>query len=533
MIPNDVAPLLLAALVPLTFLLGAALVSRRAPFRAARVASGLGAGLAGLAVLLRALGGRASAPAELPSALEKWLELDVVTGAMLVLVTSLGLVVVRYSRTYLAREAGLARYERALLLVLASVSLLVPSKHLGVMVLAWFGTSAALHQLLVFYASRTQALVAAHKKFLLSRLADTSFVVSLVLLHSETGTLQLDELGAFVQSGAALSPLFHVATVLLAVGVLLKSAQLPFHGWMTQVMEAPTPVSALLHAGVVNIGGFVMIRLAGVMAHAPFAQAVLLAAGLSTALVASLVMLTRVSIKVALAWSTIAQMGFMLVECALGAWHLALLHLLAHSAYKAHAFLSSGDTVHAWRRSALVALPRASARALVAGTTVAMAVVATCLAALWALRPGAVTASLIALGVVLALSVGPALGRALAAGWRVAARAALALGGAAVAWASWHVAFDALVPRPVESAPAAWWGIVVVGFLALFAVQAALQLQPAGRFASWLQPRLFGAFFIDEWFTRLTFRLWPPKLEPRSPVPLPAPVTSPHEARPC
>jgi NAD(P)H-quinone oxidoreductase subunit 5 len=119
--------------------------------------------------------------------------------------------------------------------------------------------------------------------------------------------------------------------VLLVASAALKCAQLPFHGWLIQVMEAPTPVSALLHAGVVNIGGFLMIRLAPLMTQSEIAQTLLVICGCTTAVIAALVMTTRVSIKVALAWSTCAQMGFMLLECGLGAYPLALLHIVAHS----------------------------------------------------------------------------------------------------------------------------------------------------------------------------------------------------------
>src|SRR5262249_53480596 len=219
--------------------------------------------------------------------------------------------VVRFSRTYLAREGGLERYVRSLLLTLASVTLLVISNHLGVVIAAWLATGIGLHQLLTFYRTRRQAVIVAHKEFLLSRLADLFFFASVYLIESDVGTLHIDVLNDFANTKGTLSPGLHLATTLLVVGVLLKSAQLPFHGWMQQVMEAPTPVSGLLHAGIVNIGGFVMIRLAPLMAHAPLAQWMLVVVGLLTAIAGSLVMTTRVTAKIILAWSTVAQMGFM------------------------------------------------------------------------------------------------------------------------------------------------------------------------------------------------------------------------------
>src|SRR6185503_436987 len=97
---------------------------------------------------------------------------------------------------------------------------------------AWFATDVGLHQLLTFYRTRRQAIIVAHKKFLLSRVADGCFVASIVLIGSEVGTLRIDVVNTFARANGELSPMLHLATVLLVFGVLLKSAQLPFHGWM-------------------------------------------------------------------------------------------------------------------------------------------------------------------------------------------------------------------------------------------------------------------------------------------------------------
>ena len=136
------------------------------------------------------------------------------------------------------------------------------------------------------------------------------------------------------------------------------------HGWLTEVMEAPTPVSALLHAGVINAGGFLLIRFADVMLLAPSVLAGLVLIGGFTALFAGLVMLTQPAVKTSLAWSTVAQMGFMILECGLALFPLALLHIVAHSLYKAHSFLASGGAVEliaANRRPGPVAIPKAGA----------------------------------------------------------------------------------------------------------------------------------------------------------------------------
>ena len=166
-----------------------------------------------------------------------------------------------------------------------------------------------------------------------------------------------------------------LAAALMALAAMLKTAQFPTHGWLTEVMEAPTPVSALLHAGVINAGGFLLIRFADVMLLAPGVLAALALIGGFTAIFASLVMLTQPAVKTALAWSTVAQMGFMLLECGLALFPLALLHLWAHSLYKAHAFLAAGGAVDALasqRRPGPVAVPAPGAvvRAFVAALTI-------------------------------------------------------------------------------------------------------------------------------------------------------------------
>jgi NAD(P)H-quinone oxidoreductase subunit 5 len=319
------------------------------------------------------------------------------------------------------------------------------------------------------------------------------------------------------------------ATVLLVLGVSLKSAQLPFHGWLLQVMEAPTPVSALLHAGVVNIGGFVMIRLAPLMVKAELAQTLLVLIGTTTAVVAALVMTTRVSVKVALAWSTCAQMGFMLVQCGLGAYSLALLHLVAHSLYKAHAFLSSGSTVDQWRTQALVARrePVGLGRWFAAAGVALLAI--TAVGAVSGASPRQEPAPW-ALAMVLGLALTPLLVRSAGGGWRRLATVGLgALGVAALSF-TWHVAFDQFLAAPAPvGALAPRLALVIAGFGLLFVLQAVLHSRPDGRLARMLYPRLFAGLYLDEAFTRLTFRLWPPRLPPRAPG-QPSPITETLEA---
>jgi NAD(P)H-quinone oxidoreductase subunit 5 len=455
------------------------------------------------------------------------LRADAVGGIVAVLVAFIGWVIVRYSQPYLAGERGEAGYVRWLLATLAAVFVVVTTNHLLVLALAWTATSIALHQLLTFFAERPAALSAAHKKFVLGRVADAAMLGACALLGMSFGTLQIDAMLARAAAADGLPLSAQAAVVLVAVAALLRCAQLPFHGWLIQVMEAPTPVSALLHAGIVNLGGFVLIRLAPLVAEVPPAAGLLVAAGAFTAVTAAMVMTTRVSIKVALAWSTCAQMGFMLLQCGLGAYTLALLHLVAHSLYKAHAFLCAGSVVDQWRAQALLRKgePAPLGTWLVAPALGVASVAA--IAAAFGAHPQQEPALWVAAWIV-SLALAPLLTPSLRGG----ARQLALCGGASLAvvafYFGWHALFAAvLAPLPHAEPSTLRLAIPIAGFALLYALTAALSAHPRGRLAAWLFPRLFAGFHLDELFTRLTFRLWP--VQPRAEhSPAPAVATRSH-----
>jgi NAD(P)H-quinone oxidoreductase subunit 5 len=291
------------------------------------------------------------------------LRLDYVSTLLFVLVSFVGSIVLNYARTYLDGESRQGSFFGWMSLTLGSVILLVLSNSLLILALAWIATSLFLHQLLLFYPDRLRARRAAHKKFVFARLGDLALVGGGVCLFLATGTTDIMGINLAARTGDG-SLWLTTAAILLAAAAMLKSAQFPFHGWLVEVMEAPTPVSALLHAGVINAGGFLLIRFSDVLIAAPAVLAILVLAGGFTALFASIVMLTQPAVKTSLAWSTIAQMGFMILQCGLALFPLALLHILAHSLYKAHAFLSSGSAVEKvakTRRPGPVAIPDVSA----------------------------------------------------------------------------------------------------------------------------------------------------------------------------
>ncbi len=429
--------------------------------------------------------------------------------AMATLVSLLALVIIDFSQRYLNGEPGQRRYVLALLGTLAAVAWVVTSSDLYVLVGAWIISSLCLHQLLTFYRDRTMAQVVAHKKFLASRLADLCLIAATLLLVRAAGdssiAVILDEVAQRLQTSGALGWDLQLATVLLVLAVILKSAQLPVHGWLIQVMEAPTPVSALLHAGLVNLGGFVLLRFAPLLSAAPTAQTLLVVVGGLTAVLAGLVMMTRISIKVRLAWSTCAQMGLMLLQCGLGLYELALIHLLAHSLYKAYAFLGAGDTVAQVRRHMLQPRSAPASLKLALLALVVAAVWLTLLHSLWSLLLPAHPLPLLAL-VILAIGLAPWCMR-LSGALHSVGMLTLLLG----CYLLWHLAAaQVLGTRPAPSDLQQYLGgFALLLFVGLYALQALIIAQPQGVLARRLYPLAFAGFYLDEHFTRLTFRLWP------------------------
>jgi NAD(P)H-quinone oxidoreductase subunit 5 len=286
-------------------------------------------------------------------------------------------------------------------------------------------------------------------------------------------------------------------------------------------METPTPVSALLHDGVINAGGFLLVRFADVMVLAPGVLAALAMIGGFTAILGALVMLTQPAVKTALAWSTVAQMGFMMLECGLGLFPLALLHILAHSLYKAHAFLACGEAVEAVAalpRPGPVAIPRAGAvgRAFLAALAIFIAI---------GLAFGAQHKSpqALALGAILIFGVAYLLaqGFADAAPWALTRRTALA----AVASSAAYFALQSLasfatagaLPPPPPPGTLGWVLIVIalLSFGALAVVQAMFPLWAQHPAAAGLRVHLANGLYANAVLDRLLrLRRHPIRQEP-------------------
>ena len=443
-----------------------------------------------------------------------------VTIIMLLLVSFVGVVVSRFARNYLDGEANQGRFHKWLSLTLTAILTLIVSGNLLMFSLAWIATSLCLHQLLMFYGERPAAVLAAHKKFVASRIGDLSLLTAIFLIGSTLNTLEFDEIFRAMAAVEGPVPLtLHWAAGLIVISAALKSAQFPLHGWLIQVMEAPTPVSALLHAGIVNAGAFLVIRMSPIMSHSATAMGLLAIIGLVTLALASLVMLTQTSIKVSLAWSTTAQMGFMLLECGLGLYSLAMLHLVAHSLYKAHAFLASGSGVDSFRTPAM-AYTTTSVQTWHWGLTLIIAAAMTLSVGNLFGVTVAQQPALIAAGAIVAIAMTQLLMQAanLLSNGAFLLRAFGLSAIVCTAYFALHGAFEhALLGSvlPLQQTGGAFQtvliALVIVTFFGLILTQQILKNTRSPQ-RSAIYMHLYNGLYIDVFITRLLQRVWPAPL---------------------
>ncbi|MDA3915082.1 proton-conducting transporter membrane subunit [Oleiagrimonas sp.] len=434
--------------------------------------------------------------------------LDAVSCSMFVLVAFVGVIVVQYSRNYMDGDARQGAFMSGLCLTLAAVLAMVLAGNLTQLVVAWIATSLTLHRLLVFYRERRPARMAAHKKFILARIGDVCLIGASVLLIMAFGSTDIATILTRAHTLAPGAPhaSVQVAALLIGIAALLKSAQFPSQGWLPEVMDTPTPVSALLHAGIINAGGFLMIRFADVMLVSEPALHLIALVGGFTALFGGVVMLTQTSVKGSLAWSTVAQMGFMTLQCGLGAFAIALLHLVAHSLYKAHAFLSSGSVVE-------VAPAPSNTRPRILPVLTSLALALALYAAIgwiWGVFARG-EAAVLTLGGILVLGVSMLMVPAMHAGARrkMLARMLVAAGASTVAYfvlESFVVRVTASILPPIPQPDAL--GLLIMGLaIVSFAAVAVLQgLSPVWLHRpAWRSTRvhLANGLYINAYFNRM------------------------------
>ncbi len=434
--------------------------------------------------------------------MQPWLRPTRLGIGLAVLVQFLGTVIGVFSSRYLQGEAGQRRYVAALAGVLSAVHLLLLADHWLVLVVAWAVVGTALQQLLCFYPDRPFAQLAAHKKRIADRAANILLVGAGALIWTEVGSGSFTDLWTHLDR-QGMSTSLQLGAVCLALAVILRTALLPAHGWLIQVMEAPTPVSALLHAGVVNLGGYVLIRFAPLLGQAMPARALLLVFGLGTAVLAGLVMLTRISIKVQLAWSTVAQMGFMVLECGLGLYQLALLHLIGHSLYKAHAFLSASGTVRQTRLKRMQGLSSTQPVSLFTAPVLSLAAI---MLVQWLAKTDAWPwwwTGVLALAWAPLFWLPTQTGGIRVADWLLGISGFCMTALLTAAALLWHQGSMGVTNDPDLVAGLVALAGMVLMYLGLVTLQARPSLLAAWRCWS------YAGFYIDERYTRIALKFWP------------------------
>jgi NADH-quinone oxidoreductase subunit L len=212
----------------------------------------------------------------------------------------------------------------------------------------WEGVGLCSYLLIGFWFDDPANARAGKKAFIVNRIGDAGFLLGMFLLFQAFGTLDMDRInGAF---GAAALPAVSasLAGLLLFIGATGKSAQIPLHVWLPDAMAGPTPVSALIHAAtMVTAGVYLVARMSGVYLHAPEASQVIALVGVTTAFFAATVALVQTDIKKVLAYSTISQLGFMFLALGVGAYGVAIFHVVTHAFFKACLFLGAGSVIHA------------------------------------------------------------------------------------------------------------------------------------------------------------------------------------------
>ncbi len=286
------------------------------------------------------------------------LYIDRLSSVMFVLISLVSLIIYVFGMKYMREEVGYGRFNIFLSLTTFMLFCLVSSSNLITLFIFWQLSGLMLY-LLAHQYTHTPTMNGAFKTFIILRLGDLVFLGGIVLAYQTYGTLNIAEIFAQADAVNKSIPLWMGTAIdantaialLLFVGAMSKSAQFPLHIWVQDALYAPTPMHALLHAGIINAGGFLINRLAPLYGQSPVALHIIFAIGLITTIVGSSMMLTQNNIKKTLGFSTIGQMGFMIMECGLGAFALAVFHLIAHGLFKATIFLYCGNVIHKTRRN--------------------------------------------------------------------------------------------------------------------------------------------------------------------------------------
>ena len=277
---------------------------------------------------------------------------DEISVTMLGLVTFVALLVQVYSLGYMRHDGhddpGLGRYYAFHSLFAAAMLALVLADNLVFLYIAWELVGLGSYLLIGFWYERRSAAEAAKKAFVTTRIGDVGLLIGIILLFNATGTFEISTIIHIAQNGGIPDSTLNAAMFLIFLGAMGKSAQVPFHVWLPDAMEGPTPVSALIHAAtMVAAGVYLVARMMPMFELAPVVLVTIASVGLFTFLFAGTIALVVTDIKRVLAYSTISHLGLMMLSLGAGGVGAALFHLVAHGVSKALLFLGAGSVMHA------------------------------------------------------------------------------------------------------------------------------------------------------------------------------------------
>jgi NAD(P)H-quinone oxidoreductase subunit 5 len=276
---------------------------------------------------------------------------DHLTALMLVIVTTVAFFVMIYTDGYMAHDPGYVRFYAYLSLFSSSMLGLVVSPNLLQVYVFWELVGMCSYLLIGFWYDRKAAADACQKAFVTNRVGDFGLLLGMLGLYWATGTFEFEAMGeqlqALVQTGVLSAAVAAFFAVLVFMGPVAKSAQVPLHVWLPDAMEGPTPISALIHAAtMVAAGVFLIARMYPVFEHIPAAMDVIAWTGAATAFIGATIAITQNDIKKGLAYSTMSQLGYMVMAMGVGAYGAGLFHLMTHAYFKAMLFLGSGSVIH-------------------------------------------------------------------------------------------------------------------------------------------------------------------------------------------
>jgi len=274
--------------------------------------------------------------------------IDRLSAIMLLVVTGVGFLIHIYSIGYMSHEPDHPRFFAYLNLFIFFMLLLVMGSNFIVMFAGWEGVGLCSYLLIGFWFKNTDYNNAAKKAFIMNRIGDLGFLLGVFLIFTTFGTVSFKEVFEGAKQFSSNDPTITAICLLLFVGAIGKSAQIPLYTWLPDAMAGPTPVSALIHAAtMVTAGIYMVVRSNVLFALSPYASEIVAIIGLATAFFAATIGLKQNDIKKVLAYSTVSQLGYMFVALGVGAYDTALFHVVTHAFFKALLFLGAGSVIHA------------------------------------------------------------------------------------------------------------------------------------------------------------------------------------------